>query len=184
MIQYSYIGIWSYILANDCRTVLISCLCTHLWRFVLLLVCEWTQTYMCVVQHQTDFPFIPHYSTASSSHTQTALSQPAGLDVWTHTPAVTPRQPRGGGECFLSPHTHTHARPGSPCTGVKGPRRVGCQNTTLINIDVSLDDVSLLLKNRGEIKWNEEMHLYMLRFGLSALMNLSLNEHTHTSSSR
>lgn len=95
-----------------------------------------------------------------------------------------PRQPGGGGECFLSPHTHTRARPGSPCTGVKGPRRVGCQNTTLINTDVSLDDVSLLLKNRGEIKRNEEMRLYLLRFGLSALMNLSLSEHTHTSSSR
>ncbi len=114
------------------------------------------------------------------SHTDSPQSACRSWCVNTHSCC----QPRGGGECFLSPHTHTHARPGSPCTGVKGPRRVGCQNTTLINIDVSLDDVSLLLKNRGEIKRNEEMHLYMLRFGLSALMNLSLNEHTHTSSSR
>lgn len=102
-----------------------------------------------------------------------------------HTLLLSPPSARRGRGVFpVTTHTHTRARPGSPCTGVKGPRRVGCQNTTLINTDVSLDDVSLLLKNRGEIKRNEEMRLYLLRFGLSALMNLSLSEHTHTSSSR
>ncbi len=118
------------------------------------------------------------------SHTDSPQSACRSWCVNTHSCCHPPSATRGRGVFPVTAHTHAHARPGSLCTGVKGPCRVGCQNTTLINIDVSLDDVSLLLKNRGEIKWNEEMHLYMLRFGLSALMNLSLNEHTHTSSSR
>lgn len=103
-----------------------------------------------------------------------------------HTLPLSPpvsREGEGSVSCHCAhTHTHTYERPGSPCMGVKGPRSVGCQNTTLINVDVSLDDVSLLLKNRGEIKRNEEMRLYLLRFGRSALMNMSLSEHTHTSS--
>lgn len=102
------------------------------------------------------------------------LSPPVSR-VELHTPS---ERERGGGERFLSQRTHTRT-PGFPCTGVKGPRSVGCQNATLINVDVSLDDVSLLLKNRGEIKRNDEMHLYLLRFGRSALMNVIKRTHAH-----
>lgn len=156
---------------------------------------------MCAVLHKTGFPFIPHYSTNIISHrdgqcsesrqsacrfwcanTRSRCHPPSAAWSYTHPPNVS--EGEGSVSCH-SAHTHTHTwTPGFPCTGVKGPRSVGCQNATLINVDVSLDDVSLLLKNRGEIKRNEEMHLYLLRFGRSALMNMSLSEHTHTSSSR
>ncbi len=181
MIQYSYIDIWSYIL-NDLNLLMIANspnICYVCIFEGLSFVSVWVNT-RTASDRLSFHPSLQHNITS----VQRAVSQPAGLDVWTHTPAVTPRQPRGGGERFLSPHTHTHERPGSPCTGVKGPRSVGCQNTTLINVDVSLDDVSLLLKNRGEIKRNEGVRLYLLRFRRYALMNMSLSEHTYTSSSR
>lgn len=121
---------------------------------------------MCVVHHCASFfSSLPahqkqHHTCGQTAGVQRAVNQPAGFHSCfppNRAELHTLLERKGViEECFLSQHTHTNAR----VPRRRGQRScgAGCQNATLINVDVSLEDVSLFLEEelkRDKARWGD-----------------------------